>query len=487
MRLPLRAPASRVARRGGACFNGGSCSQRHPLFYFMNQISDLLTRGGCLLFLVASSVVAPGAASDRSVILISLDGFPAWLWAESTLPVPTLRRMAAEGVSARAMEVSNPSITWINHTTMVTGVRPEKHGVLYNGLLVRQGEGQPPKIEQWADKARMVRVPTLYDLAFQAGLTTAQVDWVAITNAGTIHWAFHEIPNPDGEIELEMVGQGLVTRDEIAGFTRGKDITWRDMIWTRAAVHILKTRRPNLLLFHPLTTDATNHRYGPGTTASFAAYAYADSMVAELLRAIEAAGMKERTTVIIVTDHGFKKVQKVIQPNVALRKAGFVRTAGPTVTSCDAYVMTQGGMAMLYVTREDRREEVLSKCRTLLEGMEGVARVVEPKDYASLGMPTPAVNPGAGDLVCFAKNGYAFQSTVMGDAEVADSGTYLGTHGYPGTDPELDGIFIAWGSGIRQGVRLERVRNIDVAPTAAHLLGIDMKGVDGRVLNEILK
>src|SRR5688572_31434859 len=122
-------------------------------------------------------------AKDRTVILISIDGMPAWLWADPTLPIPNLRRLAREGAVADAMTVSNPSITWINHTTLVTGVPPQKHGVLFNGLLIRQPMPLPPMIEQWRDKADLVRVPTVYDVAHQNGLTTAQVDWVAILNS----------------------------------------------------------------------------------------------------------------------------------------------------------------------------------------------------------------------------------------------------------------------------------------------------------------
>ena len=77
------------------------------------------------------------APKDRHVILVSIDGFPAWLWKDPSLEMPNLRRLAAQGAAATAMTVSNPSITWINHTTLVTGVTPQKHGVLFNGLLVR--------------------------------------------------------------------------------------------------------------------------------------------------------------------------------------------------------------------------------------------------------------------------------------------------------------------------------------------------------------
>ncbi len=435
-----------------------------------------------------AAAAAPLAAKDRITILISIDGFPAWLWADPTLPIPTLRKLAAEGAQAKAMKVSNPSITWINHTTLVTGVEPAKHGVLFNGLCVRQGPGQPPKIEQWASKQKLVRVPTLYDAAHEAGLTTAQVDWVAITNATTITWDFHEVPDTHGAIPRELVASGAMTEKELVEFMKGTSITWRDMIWTKAAAHLIKTHKPNLLLFHPLTVDSINHRYGPGSLASFTAYAYADKMVADLLAALTEAGMRDKATIVIATDHGFKDVKKAILPNIALRKAGLVRAAGATVTGADAYAMAQGGMAFVYVTDKARRDELIPKLKEMLGALEGVAGVVEPKDYASLGMPTPDVNEGAGDLALFAKPTYAFQAAAAGESVIQDSGTYQGTHGYLNSDPQLDGVFVAWGVGIKPGTVIDRMANLDVAPTIAKILGIKL-GLkpDGRVLEDILR
>jgi len=186
-----------------------------------------------LLFAVlalASTLVAASAApaqsipaKDRIVILITIDGFPAWIWKDPTLVMPNLRRLAQEGARAGAMTVSNPSIKWINHTTLVTGVNPRKHGVLFNGLLVRNGPSMPPVIDQWRDKAELVHVPTIYDAAFKAGLKTAQVDWVAILNSGTIHHEFLEIPKAGGAMERELVEAGVVTADDIRNFTKRKD------------------------------------------------------------------------------------------------------------------------------------------------------------------------------------------------------------------------------------------------------------------------
>ena len=431
----------------------------------------------------------PIPAHDRTVVLLSIDGFPSWLWKDPAMPIPNLRRLAAEGCVGEAMTVSNPSITWINHTTLVTGVSPAKHGVLYNGLLVRQGPHQPPKIEQWADRSRMVFAPTVYDRAFENGLTTAEVDWVAIKGAPTIHWSFPEVPNPEGPVEKELGTSDKLWDPDLAKIdtNHSRNIAWKDLQWTQAAVHIIREHRPNLLLFHLLSTDASNHSYGPGSTASYVAYGYTDQLIGRLLEGLKEAGLKDKTTLVVATDHGFKKVSKIAYPNVALRKAGLLETTGPRVTKCAAWVQVQGGMAFAFVTDPARRETLLPRLRETLASLEGVDQVIDGKDAPALGMPTPEQNAGMGDLILFAKKGYAFQAPAHGESEVAESTGYLGTHGYPAADPELDGVLIVSGYGIRKGIVLPRVSNLDVAPTLSRLLQVEPPGNEGRALEEFLE
>jgi len=157
------------------------------------------------------------------------------------------------------------------------------------------------------------------------------------------------------------------------------------------------------------------------------------------------------------------------------------------VSSCDAYVMAQGGMAFAYVIDPARKAALLPQLRDLFAQTEGVARVMDGTEGPSMGMPTPAENQGMGDLVLYPKPGYAFQSPFNGEESVVESFKYLGTHGYPSDDPELDGAFIAWGYGIKARTKVPRINNLDVAPTIAELLGVKLPGAEGKVLREILK
>lgn len=427
------------------------------------------------------------AAPARHVVIITLDGFGGWALDDPYLPMPTLRALAARGARAKSMRPVNPTVTWPNHTSLVTGVTPATHGVLFNGILVRD-PGVPPRVEPWRDKSEMVRVPTLYDLAHDAGLTTAQVDWVAILNTPAITWEFAERPErPDAKpaISREMVAAGAISQADVDSFAT-RNIVWRDEVWTNAAVHILREHRPNLLLFHLLALDSTQHRYAPRTPAAMTAMAHLDTQVARVVRTIEEAGLMPSTTIFVVSDHGFKTVKRQILPNAALMSAGLLTVVDGKITAAQAYVVPEGGSALVYLTGPDDGGEILARAKQALAGLEGIDQAIEPAAYAQYGLPSPSANPQMGALFLTAKDGYAFASGV-GERTVIDAPDgSLGAHGYISSDPDIQALFIASGRGIKPGTALDTVNNVDVAPTAARLLGLDMKNVDGRVLTEIL-
>jgi predicted AlkP superfamily pyrophosphatase or phosphodiesterase len=411
-----------------------------------------------LIFLAAAAF-----AQNRSVVVISLDGFPAFSLNDPNVPLPNLRRLMKEGASTTGMEPVNPTVTWPNHTSMVTGVEPARHGVIYNGLPVR--DGQRVRVEPWRDKSELVLAPTVYDLAHGAGMTTAEVDWVAIAKAKTITWSFFEVPTVDGKVEQEMIAAGLATGDQIAGF--GKlPITLRDEIWTAAALHILRAHRPRLMLFHLLNNDSVHHRYGPGNLAAHTSLALLDARVGQVLDTLRQTGLAKNTAVIVVSDHGFHGYRRVIRPNAAL-------TAG------DAWVIPEGGTAMVYIQRESQRETV----RKTLAELEGVSQVLGPERFAAFGYPAWTAGGRMADLVLAAKPGYSFAGGTAGPVAEDMIG---GSHGYLSTESDMQSIFVAAGAGIRPGSRSEKVRATDIAPTIARLLGLRMENVSGRVLEEIL-
>ena len=422
---------------------------------------------------LCSPAFTQAPAKERMVIVISLDGFPAYALDDPKLPIPTLRRLMRNGVSAR-MGTVNPTVTWPNHTSMVTGVRGDEHGLLANGTISQTGAWPPVKVDPTIEKEKMVHVPTVYDAAYRAGLSTAQVDWVAINNAPTITWAFGERASADGPVEREMIGKGAIAASDIENFDKS-NILFRDQIWTKAAVYLIREHKPNLLLFHLLSLDSVHHQFGPKTLAAMAAFAFLDGCVDRVVEAVSAAGMTERTTFIVVSDHGFKPYTKQIRPSVALAAAGL---------SDKAYVLAEGGMAYIYFDKyldKSQTAELPPKVMQALSGVEGIDRIIGRDGFAALGLPQPERDPQMGELVLTAKDGYAFSGATGGPvtAAVPQQG---GSHGYLASDPDMDAIFIASGYGVRGGGKLDKVANIDVASTIAKLLGVTLPTAKGKAI-----
>ncbi len=55
--------------------------------------------------------LAARASTNHHVILITIDGLAAYYLTDAKAPIPTLRKLAAEGAVAEGMRVSNPAIT----------------------------------------------------------------------------------------------------------------------------------------------------------------------------------------------------------------------------------------------------------------------------------------------------------------------------------------------------------------------------------------
>ena len=84
-----------------------------------------------------ASAEAPTFDPDRIVVLMSVDGLANFYMDDPAAEIPTIRKLAAEGAKAAGMRASDPTVTWPNHTTLVTGVSPAKHGVVGNNFFDR--------------------------------------------------------------------------------------------------------------------------------------------------------------------------------------------------------------------------------------------------------------------------------------------------------------------------------------------------------------
>jgi len=199
---------------------------------------------------------------------------------------------------------------------------------------------------------------------------------------------------------------------------------------------------------------------------------------------LQRTGLSRNATLIVVSDHGFRNFKHKIHPNVLLRKKGLL-SEGPGQPKGDAWVLSEGGTAAVYVVNPDRKASVVAELRDILTGAVGIDHVYGVEDFPKLGYPLPTVTDQAPDLVLAAVPDYMFSNESDGEfvTEVAAGGT----HGYINTDPKMQAIFIAWGAGIPAGVRINSISNLDVAPTLAALLGLQMRQAKGHAIPGIVR
>jgi len=112
------------------------------------------------------------------------------------------------------MGVSNPSVTWPNHTTMMTGLHPRTHGVLYNGVIERGKVGEPTKTNAAKTQQELVRVPLLFDLLKEAGKSSAAINWPCTRGSKSAADNFPDVPDQlrytTTPVMEHLAGKGLV-------------------------------------------------------------------------------------------------------------------------------------------------------------------------------------------------------------------------------------------------------------------------------------
>lgn len=423
---------------------------------------------------------APAAtrAADH-VVVISIDGFRPAMYLDPTregVTLPTLLALRDAGSFAEGVQVSHPSMTYPSHTSIATGVNPAKHGIVSNTMF-----DPPGGSTRWYYEYSHVKAPALWDRARANGLTTAGASWPVSVGAtmDTLFPESNQAPPDSTWLARARADStpGLVDAvvANLGGFGENDNriAVQRDRFTAAMAAHIIRTKRPNLLLIHLMETDTAQHADGPGSPAARTAIEHIDAHVGAIVGATEEAGIRARTTFVITGDHGFSRVHALIQPNVILREGGWLTTdARGRVTTWQAAAHATA------IRLKDPSDKALAArveqaFRAAADGRyRGIFRVVSRAELDALG-----AYPDAAFFIEPAE-GYYVSDGVEGN-EVLVGTTRRGAHGFLPTETRMHTGFIVAGAGIRPRVPLPLVRQIDIAPTVARLLGFEMPNIDG--------
>jgi hypothetical protein len=198
------------------------------------------------------------------IVIISIDGLRPDL--SLLADTPNLRGMIKQGAHTFWAKTTAVSITLPSHTSMLTGVVPQKHGIEWNRDLPFNEPVYP-------------LVPTIFEMATKTGYTCALV-------AGKSK--FHALCKP-----------GTITWTSIASEAKGNN---EEVLAN--AVQIIETKKPDLLFVHFPDVDSVGHAKGWGSVEQLACIEKTDHQLGELFAALDRAGLRSSTFVLVTADHG---------------------------------------------------------------------------------------------------------------------------------------------------------------------------------------
>jgi len=422
----------------------------------------------------------------RQVVLVAVAGLVprAYLPPPGAAPwMPLLARLAERGAAGEGMVGVAPAVAGPAHATLVTGRTPAVHGVAGEHPLEEGGTG-PERVRE----AAAIGVPTLWDAAGEAGASVAAIGWPATVGA-PVDALFPEVfPVRLGETSVDLLERtatpALLARARALGAERPEAAypgPVRDALLVGLACHVLAAETaPRLVLLGLSRTLPPLVREGPHAAGAREAFAGVDAELGRLLGCLRAAGRLEETALLVVGDAAFVPVHARVQPNVALEAAGLLvprSQARAAVTRWDAFARSNGASAFVYA--RDTDAAVLAR-RALAEAAEetGAFRVVSAEEMLALGADREAW------FGLEAQPGHVFGEAIRGG--LVRPSAVRGAAGHITDAPGHRPGFVAWGRGLRPGLRVPRLRQTDVAPTVARLLGLPLPPGDGRALVGLL-
>ncbi|WP_217538744.1 ectonucleotide pyrophosphatase/phosphodiesterase [Stenotrophomonas sp. GbtcB23] len=372
------------------------------------------------------------AATTPKLLLVSIDGLRADMLDRGI--TPNLSRIAHDGVRARWMTPSYPSLTFPNHYTLVTGLRPNHHGIIHNSMQEEALGRFQVNLPEAVTDSRWWGGEPIWVGAEKAGLRSATWSW----------------PGSEAAIQGVRPSQWRVYSPDVPLADRVDDV----LRW----VGDDGPDAPRLVTLYMEQVDKAGHHYGPDSPEYAAAIVQVDTAIGRLLDGLAARGLDDSTNLIVVSDHGMAQVPD-----------------GQTIAVED---MVDPAIASNVSTGQ-------SIGFAPLPGKQAAAEAILLGAHANYDCWTrqtlPArweygSNPRIPPIICQMHEGWnALTRERLAERKPGDRGS----HGYDNALPSMRAIFIARGPSFKQGATLPGFDNVDLYPLMTRLLGIPAAPNDG--------
>ncbi len=428
----------------------------------------------------------------RKMIVMSADALVHDDMAE-LMEMPNFKKYLSGGSCIKKVKSIYPTITYPCHTTISTGVYPDRHGIPGNLKSPYRYIASPIP---WLWEHEYVKTPDIFDAAKRAGLTTAAVFWPVTGNHKSIDWLINEYWTQHKGQTLEEAFASQGTRDEILPIiTKHKHLMverkhpFCDNFMVACGADIIRTFKPDLFMIHPANIDGARHGDGVFGPHIRQALIDTDRFIGELMQAAEDAGVAEETSFALTSDHGQMDIKRIININVFLADAGLIReTSDPKNPDWDAWCQSGGMSACIYL-KDKTDKSIWNKVYTLLkhmcdEGIYGISRVYTAEEAVS------EEHYGGDFSFVLETDGYTafgdgYKRPIISAHNASDYRKGWATHGYlPDKGPSP--VFYANGPAFQKGVEIENGLLVDEAPTIAAAMGFELENIDGHAVREII-
>ncbi|HEY2685236.1 MAG TPA: ectonucleotide pyrophosphatase/phosphodiesterase [Steroidobacteraceae bacterium] len=419
------------------------------------------------------------AAAKPTVLLISIDGLKPEAVIDAAahgLKVPNLRAFMQDGFYSHAVKGVLPTVTYPSHATLLSGAAPARHGIVDNTTfdpLNRNDKG-------WYWYAEDMKVPTLWDAAHAAQLSTANVYWPTSVGA-TIDYNLPQIwrRGTDDDLKLQRALETKNLERELGeGLPRypggAEETVAEDELRTKFAIRLLERKHPDFFTVYLAGLDTEEHASGPFSAAANRVLERLDTLVGALRQAAEHAA-PHRATVCVVSDHGFAAIQHDVNLYAAFRDAGlFSADKDGKISAWSAMPWPAGGTAAIMLANPDDAE-VKAKVAHLLQQLaanpdNGIDKILERDQIDALGG-----FPGASFVVAL-KIGYEVAYALSPPLITPPSN--LGMHGFLPEHSEMRSSFFMVGPNAPAGVDVGEIDMRSIAPTLAKVLGVTLRGAE---------
>jgi predicted AlkP superfamily pyrophosphatase or phosphodiesterase len=393
-------------------------------------LTGFLFLSGIFIF---KDLSAQKTVKDNYVVILSMDGF-RWDYPDS-FPTPNLNYIARNGVKAKSMIPSFPSVTFPNHYTLATGLYPNNHGIVHNDFY-DSALNYTYKISdrKAVENGKFYGGEPIWITAMKNGLKAASFYWVGS--------------------EADIQGQHPNYWEKY-----DKNITYEQRIDTVIYwLTLPEAKRPRLIMFYFDEPDHTSHEFGPISAQTRAKVMYCDSMVGLFLKKLKKLPVASKVNFMVVSDHGMGSISdsKKVAVMDYIKESWVARMNGgnpvfsiePAAGCYDSIMLALKNIK--HIRFWDKKDVPVN----LHFGSNSrINRIVVLADSSYSVVKTPATK-------------------ISG-----------GTHGYSPENTDMHAIFYALGPVFKKNMVVPSFENVNIYPLMAYILGITPAKSDGNLKN----